>query len=135
MCQKTPTVKRKSIPFDFVLENLDPLSPVVRPMFGCHAVYIGEKMMIILRLKEGEPTDNGIWVATSAAHHGSLKKDFPSLRPIRLFGSKESAWQVLPVDSDDFEEMAGKVCELILRNDPRIGKIPKTRIVKAKKKR
>jgi hypothetical protein len=128
-------VKRKPIPFDFVLENLDPLSPVVRPMFGCYAVYIGEKMMIMLRLKESEPNDNGIWVATSAAHHGSLKKDFPSLRPIQLFGNKESAWQVLPVDADDFEEMAGKVCELILRNDPRIGKIPKTKTVKAKKKR
>jgi hypothetical protein len=28
------------------------------------------------------------------------------------------------MDADDFEESVNKVCELVLKNDPRIGRIP-----------
>ena len=71
--------------------------------------------------------DNGVWLATSREHHSSLKKDFPSMRTIRLLGGSESEWQNLPLDSDDFEESVMKACRLILKGDPRIGKIPKRR--------
>ena len=118
---------RKGIPiaFEFVIEQLDRSGPVVKPMFGCHAVYLKNKIVLILRNKETGDPDNGVWIATTPEHHASLKKDFPSMRSIKLFGAKETSWQILPVDADDFEESVMKACEFILRQDPRIGKIPK----------
>jgi hypothetical protein len=116
---------RKSIPFEFVLEQLDRLNPVVKPMFGCFAIYIGEKMVLILRKKSADDPDNGVWIATAPEHHESLMKTFPSMRSIKLFGQKPSSWQNLPYDADDFEESAMTACELVLKNDPRIGKISK----------
>jgi hypothetical protein len=117
--------KPRSIAFDFVPEQLHQLQPVIKPMFGCHALYVGNKIMLILRKKENDTEDNGVWIATTPEHHQSLKKFFPSLRSIRLFGPGESGWQVLPEDADDFEESALRVCDLIIHRDPRIGKIPK----------
>ena len=116
--------RKKPIPYEFVLEALFPLSPVTRPMFGCLAVYVGEKIVFALRDKPGSPADNGVWLATSEGHHESLRRDFPHLRTIQIFGKPVSAWQMLPADAPDFEESALRACELIAARDPRIGKIP-----------
>lgn len=117
--------KKAAIPFSFVLERLDSLDPIVRPMFGCYAIYVGKKMVLILRDREEHPYDNGVWIATTPGHHTALKKLFPSIRSIRLLGAKTTAWQNLPVSADDFESSALEACDMILKNDPRIGKIPK----------
>lgn len=123
--------KPAAIPFEFVLEQLFSRDPRVRPMFGCQAIYVGEKIMLILRNKPGEHEgDNGIWVATKTEHHATLKKIFPKMRSIHVLGNSTN-WQILPADADDFEESAIKVCDLILKGDARIGNIPKER----KKKR
>jgi hypothetical protein len=116
--------KTKAIPFDFVLEKLDPLSPWTRPMFGCHAIYVGEKIVGVLRKKGNNKRDNGVWIATSANYHDSLKRDFPSMRSIEIFGRTSSTWQILPEDADDFEESVMTFCEFILKGDERIGKLP-----------
>jgi len=135
-----PEMKKPAIiPFDFVLEQLFSLEPRVRPMFGCQAIYVGEKIMLILRNKPGEhEDDNGIWISTKAEHHATLKKIFPSMRSIHVLGNGETNWQNLPAEADDFEESAFKVCDLILKNDPRIGNVPKARkprLLKGSKKR
>jgi hypothetical protein len=117
-------IKDKKIPFDFVLEKLLPLTPEVKMMFGCYAVYVGEKIMLILRNRESHTEDNGIWIATTPQHHISLKKQLP-LRSIAVFGPGETGWQLLPEDENEFEQNAIEICELILNNDERIGKIPK----------
>ena len=117
--------KKAAIPFSFVLERLDSLDPIIRPMFGCYAIYVGKKMVLILRDREEHPYDNGVWIATTPEHHTALKKLFPSIRSIRLLGAKTTAWQNLPVSADDFESSALEACDMILKNDPRIGKIPK----------
>ena len=85
--------------------------------------------MLILRNKPGEhDEDNGIWIATKADHHAALKKIFPSMRSIKVLGNGgETNWQILPAEAEDFEESAIKVCDLILKNDPRVGNIPKPR--------
>jgi hypothetical protein len=121
--------KLKSVPFDFVVDKLIRSNPVLRPMFGCHAIYIGDTIMMMLRRKQQHADDNGIWIATTAMHHDSLKKDFPSLRTIELIGPK-SGWLLLPEDSGDFEESALRLSALILRRDTRIGKIPKAKKIK-----
>ena len=116
---------KQKIPFEFVLEELDRVHPRVRPMFGCYAIYVGEKLVLILRQRKDHTDDNGVWIATPREHHESLKKQFPCMRSIRLLGTVETVWQYIPVDEDDFEELVLKACELIRKGDARIGKIPK----------
>jgi hypothetical protein len=119
--------KRKVVPYEFVLDVLAPLSPETRPMFGCLAVYVGEKIVLILRDKPTYQKDNGVWLATTPEHHPSLRRQFPNMRSIGLLGKKVTGWQVLPSAAEDFESAAMRACELVLAGDPRIGKIPKRR--------
>ncbi len=123
---------KKPVPFDFVLTELEDLSPYTKPMFGCTAVYVGEKIVFILRQKMNLLVDDGVWLATTDEHHPSLQKDFPSMRSIEMFGPGPTGWQVLPVDAEDFEDSVLKACELVRQNDPRIGKVPKSRWKKKK---
>ena len=102
-------------------------------MFGCHAVYTRGKIVLILRHKNDFPHDNGVWLATTKEHHISMKNDFPSMRSISLFGDGLSAWQNIPEEADDFEEAVIKACELILKGDIRIGKVPMPKKRKTKR--
>jgi hypothetical protein len=126
---------KKNIPFDFVFDYLLPIEVRVKPMFGLFAIYAGEKIVLMLRQKTKHQEMNGVWIATTKEHHKSLKKDFPSLQSIPLFSKDsidETQWQLLPVDSEDFENAVIKVCEFIKHNDQRIGRIPKPRNAKTK---
>jgi hypothetical protein len=116
---------KKSRPYEFVFEALGSLPIATRPMFGCLAIYVGEKIVLMLRDKETEPKDNGVWIATTPTHHASLRREFPNMRPIGLLGGKITGWQNLPADAPEFEEVAVRACELVAARDPRIGKIPK----------
>ncbi|XYI03572.1 hypothetical protein ACMHYB_28935 [Sorangium sp. So ce1128] len=116
--------KRKPVPHEFVLEALAPLGPETRPMFGCVAVYVEDKIVLVLRDKPAPALDNGVWLATSAEHHAALRPEFPSMRSIEVLGSGVTGWQVLPADAPDFEEAALRACALIRAGDPRIGKVP-----------
>jgi hypothetical protein len=117
---------RKPVPFAFVLEAIQHLSPYTRPMFGCTAVYVREKIVLILRDKPGG-RDNGVWLATTVEHHESLRRVFPNMKSIGVLGEGVTGWQSLPVEAPDFEESALRACELVAAGDPRIGKIPKRR--------
>jgi hypothetical protein len=119
--------RRKPVPFEFVLDALSPLEPTTHPMFGCLAIYVGRKIVLILRDKGGQGPDNGVWLATTVEHHESLRREFPNMRSIGVFGKPETGWQVLPADAPDFEEAALRACELVLARDPRIGKVPKSK--------
>ena len=115
---------RKALPYEFVLEALAGTRYLTRPMFGCLAVYIKEKIVLILRDKPAARSSNGVWLATIREHHESLSSEFPSMRSIPALGSGLTGWQMLPSDAPDFEEAALRACELILAGDPRIGKTP-----------
>jgi hypothetical protein len=115
---------RKSPPFEFVLEALASLSPRTNPMFGCLAIYIGNRIVLILRDRPTATSDNGVWLATTTEHHESLRGEFPHMRSIAVLGKDVTGWQVLPATAPDFEESALHACELVLARDPRIGKVP-----------
>jgi len=118
---------RKVVPQEFVLDAISPVSPYTRPMFGCLAVYVKDKIVFILRDKRENTADNGVWLATTEQHHESLRREFPNMRSVQVFGKEVTAWQVLPADAPDFEVAALRACELVLAGDPRIGKVPGTR--------
>jgi hypothetical protein len=119
--------RRKPVPHAFVLEAIAGLSPTTLPMFGCLAIYVADKIVLILRDKPGDSADNGVWLATTKEHHESLRRDFPNMRSIQVLGKQVTGWQVLPAEAADFEEAALRACELIVAGDPRIGKVPGAR--------
>ena len=96
-------------------------------MFGCLAVYVQDKIVLILRDKPDHAADNGVWLATTEEHHPSLRREFPNMRSIKVLGKKVTGWQVLPADAEDFEEAALRACDFVLTGDPRIGKVPGAR--------
>lgn len=119
--------KRKAVPYEFVLEAMGRVPHWTRSMFGSLAIYVEDKIVLILREKGEESPDNGVWIATTAEHHESLRQEFPNMRSIEIFGTGVTGWQVLPASAADFEEAALRVCELIAARDRRIGKVPKKR--------
>jgi hypothetical protein len=133
-------VKRRTpVPHEFVLDALAPMSPTTRPMFGCLAIYVRDKIVLILRDKPGQTADNGVWLATTKEHHQSLRREFPNMRSIQVLaknvsGKKVTGWQVLSADAENFEEAALRACELVLAGDTRIGKVPGARRAKAPRK-
>jgi len=119
--------QRKPVPHEFVLDAIATLSPKTRSMFGCLAIYVRDKIVLILRDKRDQAADNGVWLATTEDHHKSLRREFPNMRSIQVLGKRVTGWQVLPADAQDFEEAAVHACDLVLAGDPRIGKVPGTR--------
>jgi len=118
--------RRKAVPHEFVLDALAALSPYTRPMFGCLAIYVQDKIVLILRDKRENMADNGVWLATTKAHHESLRREFPNMRSIQVFGNPVTGWQVLPAEAPDFEQAALHACDLVLAGDSRIGRVPKS---------
>ena len=127
ICMAYAVKPRKAIPFEFVLDALSQLEPRTNPMFGCLAIYVGRKIVLILRDKGGKHPDNGVWLATTVEHHESLRSEFPHMRSISVLGKAVTGWQILPSDAPDFEESALRACELVIAGDVRIGKVPKSK--------
>jgi len=126
----SPAKPKQKPPYPFVLEALMPLSPEVRRMFSGFAVYPGNRIVCMLRDHPKSPRDNGVWLILSETTDPTapgLHQDFPSLRPVELLGNKISHWLLIPSDSPNFETEALHACDLLLRNDPRLGRIPKSR--------
>ena len=126
---------RKPIPFDFILEFLHPLELRLKPMFGMQAIYHGEKVLLMLRDSAKKPEANGIWVAIAEGKRKSITEEIPAFRQIDGFEKEDkgSQWLLLSPADDNFERSAMKICELIRRSDPRIGRIPKRTGNKSKK--
>jgi hypothetical protein len=55
-----------NIPFDFVLDYLLPLDVTDKPMFGMFAIYVGERIMLILCQRKNSRNINGVWIATGS---------------------------------------------------------------------
>jgi hypothetical protein len=92
--------QRKPIPHAFVLDAISTLSPYTRPMFGCVAIYVKDKIVLILRDKPKSTADNGVWLATTQEHHQSLRREFPNMRSIQVLGKRvkkvaRSIWPML----------------------------------------
>ena len=115
---------KKKIPYAFALEELDSLSPVIKPMFGGVIVYIGEKMTLFLYDGEKLPNLKGVSLATTPEDYRSLAREFSSTRDAEPQKIGERPWLHIPPDAADFEEQVLKACELILKGDARIGRPP-----------
>jgi hypothetical protein len=117
-------------PFPFVLEALESLQPEVRRMFSGFAVYVGDRIVCMLRDHVKSPRDNGVWLVLAEGvdpARKDLRREFPSLRSIELLSGKIGHWLLIPSDGPNFEAEAGHACELLLRRDARLGRVPASR--------
>ena len=112
-----------AVPFPFVIEELLPIRPTVKQIFGFTHVYLDERLLCSLRNSAKQPATNGMWLYTTLGDLESLAKEFPHLPRRCRWRSKGNAWVVLPSKLPDFEEYAFKACELILQGDRRIGRV------------
>lgn len=126
----TSSVKQRA-PFPFVLEELVSIRPTVKRMFGFTYVYLDEKLLFSLRNSSNKPGSNGMWLFTTVEHIDSLASEFPQLSRRYLWRSGKNAWVILASKLEGFEEYAFRACELILRGDPRIGRIGRGRSARA----
>ncbi len=121
---------KPKLPHAFVVEALAPLNPEVRRMFSGFSVYLGDRIVCMLRNHTKSPRDNGVWLVLSEGANPAdpkLHREFPSLRPIELVGGKIGHWLLIPSDGPRFEQEALHACDLLLRHDPRLGRIPASR--------
>ena len=119
-------------PYSFIFDYLGPKEPTIKPMFGCFAIYIEQRLVFILRKRKDHPKDNGVWIATSKEHHSTLAKEFASMRSISFLGKEPTNWQLLPESADDFEASVLHACRLVAKGDPRIGRITRLKSRKTK---
>jgi len=125
-----PLKLKQKPPYPFVLDALMPMSPEVRRMFSGFAVYLGDRIVCMLRDSPKSPRDNGVWLVLSETANPAdpkLRREFPSLRSIEILGGAIGHWLLIPSDGPDFETEALHACDLLLRHDPRLGRIPKSR--------
>ena len=99
-------------------------------MFSGFAVYLGDRIVCMLREHQRSPRDNGVWLVLSEGTdpaNPDFRREFPSIRSIGLLDGKIHHWLLIPSDSPGFETEALHACELVLHRDPRIGRIPQSR--------
>jgi hypothetical protein len=118
----SPIATRSALPFPFVLDELMPIRPTIKHMFGFTHVYLGDRLLCSLRNSEKQPATNGMWLYTTIDDLNSLGREFPNLPKRYLWRSGKNGWVVLAAKLEGFDEYAFKACELILRGDRRIGK-------------
>ena len=99
-------------------------------MFSGFAVYVGNRIVCMLRDHEKSPVDNGVWLVLSdgtSSEDAGLRREFPSIRRIVLLRNKIRHWLLIPSDGPNFEREALHACDLLLRHDSRLGRIPESR--------
>lgn len=128
----------KPVPFAFVLDKLASLSPHTRPMFGCLAVYLGERIVMVLRDKGPIDADNGVWLAFEPEREAEVFRAFPRLQAIEVFSASVRGWRKLSSRSPEFEDDVLDACRRISAGDTLLGKLPgrrKSAPKRAKKKK
>lgn len=105
--------------FQWLLESVEAEpSFFQKPMFGCQAVYLFGRLVLVLAVKE-EPW-NGLLVCTSHEFHSALIGECSGLQPHPVLRK----WLYLTQAHDGFEKTAQQLIRQIVKKDPRIGVEP-----------
>lgn len=98
------------------------MRPIVKQMFGFTYVFVGDRLILLLRNRKNQSQFNGVWLATDEEHFESLQKEFP-VSPAWLISFAKKQWLFIPINAEEFEEYSLKACELILRGDARVDRL------------
>jgi hypothetical protein len=120
--------KPKTHPLLWVVEALmEEPSYLPKPMFGCLAIYLHGRLMLVLA--SGQEPWNGLLIPTEHQSHDAIVKEFQEV----VQHSVLKKWLYLPEAIEDFETVASDIVEAVRMNDQRFGVEPKERISKRKK--
>src|ERR1017187_9985509 len=123
-----------NIPFEFLMDYLNPKKVKIRPMLGCFGLYMNNEIVFFLRERKEKPTYNGVWVATTTENLASLSKTLPSINQhLKLVKDHNSnnTWLFISVQDDKFEAVVKKACGLVTKGDKRIGNTKKKSLATA----
>ena len=93
-----------------------------RAMFGARACYLYNRLMLLLCSRGAEPWQ-GLLVPTEREHQPSLLDELPDLVVHPVIGK----WLYMREDLEAFDDTALKLVDLIMRDDPRMGVVPKSK--------
>jgi hypothetical protein len=88
-----------------------------RKMFGCLAIYLGQKNIMMLAEFPDDEVWNGVLIPTFYEHHESLMEQFEGLSPHAVL----KKWLYLPLKHPQFEEGVAALVLAIAKKDARIG--------------
>jgi hypothetical protein len=87
-----PLKQRKPVPHAFVLEALAPLSPYTRPMFGCLAVYVKDKIVLI-RDRPTNTSDKACCSLRPGTIMIACAASSPNMRSIHVWGKPDRSFR------------------------------------------
>jgi hypothetical protein len=96
-------------------------SYIDRAWFGCRAIYLHGRLMLVLC--SGEEPWNGLLIATEKELHDSIRQDFETLVQHPVL----KKWLYLPENSEDFESVSAEIVEAVRIGDQRFGVEPRER--------
>jgi hypothetical protein len=96
-------------------------SYIDRAWFGCRAVYLHGRLMLVLC--SGEEPWAGLLIATEHDFHDSIRQEFGNVIQHPVL----KKWLYLAEDSEDFESVSSGIVEAIRMGDQRFGVEPKER--------
>jgi hypothetical protein len=96
-------------------------SYIDRAWFGCRAIYLHGRLMLVLC--SGEEPWNGLLIATEQELHDSIRQDFETLVQHPVL----KKWLYLPENSEDFESVSAEIVEAVRIGDQRFGVEPRER--------
>ncbi len=107
---------KKQHPLLWVVESLmEEPSYLEKPMFGCLAIYLHGRLMLVLASGE-EPWD-GLLIPTEHQFHDAIVKEFSDV----VQHSVLKKWLYLSEATEDFETVASDIVEAVRMNDQRFG--------------
>jgi hypothetical protein len=129
-CSKTRLMPKK-FQLEWLFEPFcEDLSFDPRHMFGCRSAYLDGKLVMVLAENSNDPTWNGVLFPAEREDHEKILNEYPMLVNHKILPK----WLYLPIDSEDFEEVAMEISEKIAARDSRFGTLPKEKKRKKKSK-
>ena len=114
--------KKPQNPLLWVVDSImDEAGYIDRAWFGCRAIYLHGRLMLVLCL--GEEPWNGLLIATGHEFHDSIRDDFDQVVQHPVL----KKWMYLAEASEDFETMSTELVEAIRTGDHRFGVEPRER--------
>ena len=111
-----------TIPYDFILQSLYPVRLKVVKMLGGYGLYQEKRLLFFLRDRDSELEFNGVFIATQPRFYEELQKEIHHSKMEFDFDGSHNSWIFISEDLDDFKEKVNKACELVKKDDLRIGK-------------
>ena len=118
----TSKKKKPQNPLLWVVDSImEEPSYIDRAWFGCRAIYLHVKLMLV-RCSDEEPW-NGLLIATEHRFHESIREDFDCVVQHPIL----QKCLYLAEASEDFESVSCEIVEAISTGDQRFGVEPKER--------